>query len=142
MTEIQKEFQMEQYLIHNIVQVIEQARNQVRQTVNSAMVQSYWEIGRLIVENEQQGEVRAEYGKQVLKHISATLTLKFGKGFDIRNLRRMRQFYQQFPIRVSVKPELSWTHYRRLLTIENQKAREWYLNKETVRRVRVNAPLL
>lgn len=114
-------------LIGNIVKIIQQARSQVRQTVNSAMVQSYWEIGRLLVEDEQQGKERAEYGKYLLKEISQRLTEMFGKGFDESNLRRMRLFYKSFPIRDAVRPELSWTHYRSLLRIENPKAREWYL---------------
>ena len=113
-------------LIGNIVKIIQQARSQVRQTVNSAMVQSYWEIGRLLVEDEQQGKERAEYGKYLLKEISQRLTEMFGKGFDERNLRNMRQFYLAFPIRNALRTELSWTHYRSLLRIENPKAREWY----------------
>lgn len=116
-------------LIGSIAQVIQQARSQVRQTVNSAMVQSYWEIGRLLVEHEQQGKERAEYGKFVLQNVSERLTAMFGKGFDERNLRKMRQFYLTFPIRDSVRPELSWTHYRRLIRVENPKARVWYLNE-------------
>ncbi|STO55448.1 putative cytoplasmic protein [Canicola haemoglobinophilus] len=118
-------------LIGNIVKIIQQARSQVRQTVNSAMVQSYWEIGRLLVEDEQQGKERAEYGKYLLKEISLRLTEMFGKGFDERNLRNMRQFYLAFPIRNALRTELSWTHYRSLLRLENQKAREWYL-KESI----------
>ncbi|MGX2974199.1 PDDEXK nuclease domain-containing protein [Ursidibacter arcticus] len=118
-------------LIGNIVKIIQQARSQVRQTVNSAMVQSYWQIGRLLVEDEQQGKERAEYGKYLLKEISQSLTEMFGKGFDERNLRNMRQFYLAFPIRNALRTELSWTHYRSLLRIENPKAREWYL-KESI----------
>lgn len=88
---------------------------------------SYWEIGRLLVEDEQQGKERAEYGKYLLKEISQRLTEMFGKGFDERNLRNMRQFYLAFPIRNALRTELSWTHYRSLLRIENPKACEWYL---------------
>ncbi|WP_312265896.1 MULTISPECIES: PDDEXK nuclease domain-containing protein [Neisseria] len=113
-------------LLQHIADVIQQARNQVRSAVNSAMVQSYWEIGRLIVEHEQQGEKRAAYGKQQLQSISEALTAQFGKGFDVSNLRNMRQFYLLFPIRDAVRRELSWTHYRRLLRVENPRAREWY----------------
>lgn len=116
-------------LLHNIAAIIEQARQQVRATVNSAMVQSYWEIGRLIVEEEQQGASRAAYGKQQLQIFSEALTAQFGKGFDVRNLRNMRQFYLTFPIWNAVRTELSWTHYRHLLRIENEHARQWYLNE-------------
>lgn len=108
---------------------IEQARGQLRQAVNSLMVQSYWEIGRLIVEDEQQGESRAEYGKQQLQQLSQQLTERLGKGFDITNLRKMRTFYQAFPIRDALRLELSWTHYRTLLRIDNPQAREWYLHE-------------
>lgn len=117
------------HLVGDIAQIIEHARYQVRQTVNSAMVQSYWQIGRLIVEHEQQGETRAVYGKQQLKILSDELTQQLGKGFDITNLRNMRKFYLAFPIRDAVRLELSWTHYRTLLKVENPLAREWYLNE-------------
>ncbi|MDH2997693.1 hypothetical protein A1D22_08185 [Pasteurellaceae bacterium LFhippo2] len=117
------------HLIGNIAKIIEQARSQVRQTVNSVMVQSYWEIGRLLVEDEQQGQERAQYGKYVLQNVSERLTEMYGKGFDIRNLRNMRAFYLAFPIRNALRTELSWTHYRSLIRIENPKAREWYLNE-------------
>ena len=116
-------------LVEAIAAQIEQARGQVRQAVNAAMVQSYWHIGRLIVEDEQQGQQRAEYGKQQLQGLSKQLTERLGKGFDVRNLRNMRAFYQAFPIRNAVRTELSWTHYRTLLRVENANAREWYLQE-------------
>lgn len=78
------------HLVDAIARQIEQARSQVRQAVNIAMVQSYWEIGRLIVEEEQQGESRAAYGKQQLQQLSQQLTARLGKGFDVGNLRNMR----------------------------------------------------
>jgi predicted nuclease of restriction endonuclease-like (RecB) superfamily len=92
-------------LVEPISQIIEQARGQVRQAVNSAMVHSYWHIGQMIVEHEQQGASRAEYGKQQLQQLSAQLTERLGKGFDIRNLRNMRAFYQGFPIRDALRTE-------------------------------------
>lgn len=113
-------------LADSIVTFIEQARAQVRHAVNSAMVQSYWQIGRLIVEDEQQGESRAAYGKQQLQQLSHTLTAKLGKGFDVTNLRNMRSFYRAFPIRETVSLELSWSHYNRLSKIDNPSARTWY----------------
>ncbi|WP_193091826.1 PDDEXK nuclease domain-containing protein [Halomonas colorata] len=116
-------------LVSAITQQIEQARGQVRQAVNTAMVQSYWEIGRLIIEHEQQGSSRAEYGKQQLQQLSQQLTERLGKGFDVRNLRNMRQFYQNYPKRNAVRTELSWTHYRTLLRVENAQARDWYLQE-------------
>lgn len=116
-------------LVEAIAGQIEQARNQVRQSVNSAMVQSYWQIGRLIVEEEQQGENRAAYGKQQLQQLSKQLTERLGKGFDVGNLRNMRQFYITFPIHDAVRSELSWTHYRALMRIDNPAARDWYLQE-------------
>ncbi|MDP8052216.1 PDDEXK nuclease domain-containing protein [Pasteurella atlantica] len=118
-------------LTQSIAQIIEQVRKQVKQTVNSAMVQCYWDIGRLLVEDEQQGQQRAEYGKYVLQNLSEQLTALYGKGFTVRNLRNMRQFYLAFPIRHSVSTELSWTHYRRLIRVEDPNARQWYL-QETI----------
>lgn len=113
-------------LVGQIAQIIEQARGHVRQSVNSAMVASYWEIGRLIVEHEQQGQVRAAYGQRQLAELSARLTQQFGKGFDASNLRYMRLFYNAFPIRDAVCHELSWSHYRLLSRVETPSAREWY----------------
>lgn len=113
-------------LLSDIKQVIEQARGQVKQAVNASMVQAYWQIGCLIVEQEQQGNVRAEYGKAQLKQLSEQLTSEFGKGFDVTNLRNMRRFYLAFEKRDAVSLELSWTHYRTLLRIENPSARQWY----------------
>lgn len=116
-------------LVQAISGIIEQARQQVQRTVNHTMTLSYWEIGRLIVEDEQQGKERAEYGKYQLQNLSKELTARYGKGFDASNLRYMRQFYQAFPIRDSVRHELSWTHYRTLLRVENSAARQWYLEE-------------
>lgn len=116
-----------QRLVTEVRALIQTARQQVAQVVNSAMVQTYWQIGRLIVEDEQQGEARAAYGKQQLQRLSEELTQEFGKGFDVSNLRNMRRFYEAFPKRDALRPELSWTHYRTLIRIENSQAREWYM---------------
>ncbi|PID51198.1 MAG: hypothetical protein CR960_02115, partial [Pasteurellales bacterium] len=116
-------------LTQSIAQIIEQARKQVKQTVNSSMVQCYWDIGRLLVEDEQQGQQRAEYGKYVLQNLSERLTVMYGKGFDVTNLRKMRQFYLAFPIRDTLCRELSWSHYRRLIRVEDPSARQWYLQE-------------
>lgn len=95
------------------------------------MVLTYWHIGKLIVEDEQQGAARAEYGKEVLRNLGQQLSNEFGKGFNERNLRYFRQFYMVFPIWNAVRAELSWTHYRYLLKVESEQARLWYM-KETV----------
>ena len=105
------------------------SRNQAYTAVNSAMVQAYWQIGRIIVEHEQNGSLRAEYGKAVLQGLSERLTEEFGKGFDTRNLRNMRSFYLAFPIWNALRTELTWTHYRALLRVENEDARNWYIEE-------------
>lgn len=119
----------EEKLYSTIAEIIQQARQQVRQAVNQQMVQAYWHIGRLIVEEEQQGQARAEYGTQQLKRLSQRLQAEFGKGFDVTNLRNMRRFYLAFPIRDALRLELSWTHYRALIGIENPLARQWYADE-------------
>lgn len=116
-------------LFVQVSDIITQSRAMIKQTVNTAMVQAYWHIGRLIVEFEQNGNARAEYGKAQLQTLSVQLTEKFGKGFDITNSRRMRLFYLTFPKQDAMRLELSWTHYRALLRLENADAREWYMNE-------------
>jgi len=113
-------------LLTHIATVIQQSRQQVQLAVNSTMVQCYWQIGRLIVEHEQQGQARAAYGKQQLQVLSEQLTTEFGKGFDARNLRNMRAFFLAYPNWNAVRTELSWTHYRLLLRVDNLNARSWY----------------
>jgi len=108
-----------------IKQVLIQARATVLTTVNTAMVQAYWHVGKLIVE-AQGGEERAAYGDELLKSISVRLTKEFGKGFDASNLRNMRMFYLSFPKCDALRHELSWTHYRALIRVSNPKAREYY----------------
>ena len=88
-----------------------------------------WEVGRHIVEFEQRGANRAEYGARLLPQLAERLTAEFGKGFDESNLRYMRLFYQAFPNRDALRHELSWTHYRLLLRVEGMAAREWYMNE-------------
>lgn len=116
-------------LYQAIAEVVAQARQQVRQAVNQHMVQAYWHIGRLIVEQEQQGQERADYGKQQLKQLSERLQAEFGKGFDVGNLRNMRQFYMTFPKHYTLRSVLSWSHYRTLMRIENPAARQWYADE-------------
>ncbi len=112
-----------------IRQVLESARKSAYKAVNFAMVQAYWQIGRLIVEDEQNGEARAEYGKKVLDELAKRLTAEFGKGFDASNLRYMRLFYKAFPNCDTLRHELSWSHYRLLLRVDNPAARDWYMNE-------------
>ena len=113
-------------LLQAIRDVLSQSRQRLQQTINHTMVQSYWEVGRLIVEEEQKGAERAAYGKKQLEGLSQQLTSEFGKGFSVRNLRNMRAFFLAFPIRQTLSAELSWSHYCKLITIEGDLAREWY----------------
>ena len=119
----------ENVFVNEIKQILEQARQRAYFAVNTAMVEAYWQIGKRIVEEEQQGKERAEYGKEILKTLSNELSTEFGKGFDERELRRIRQFYLTFPIRDTLRPELSWSHYRLLIRVTNPKARDYYLNE-------------
>jgi len=104
------------------------SRRIVYQVANFAMVETYWKIGEKIVE-EQGGEVYAKYGENLLKSVSARLRDEFGKGFTYVNLTNMRKFYLQFQNVYALRKELSWTHYRSLLRVENPKAREVYMNE-------------
>lgn len=115
--------------IDDIRTLINEARKQVVHTVNTVMVATYWEIGRRIVEEEQNGNDRAEYGKYLIKNLAEALTVDFGKGFGETNLKYFRQFYLTFPIRHAVRDELSWTHYRQLIRVENEEARNFYLKE-------------
>lgn len=167
-------------LYREIRAVLEAARAGAYRAVNAAMVQAYWNVGRLIVEHEQGGAKRAAYGEAVLEDLSHRLTAEFDRGFDVRNLRYMRQFYLAFPMNLAQSPdiradekrislrsesdrvgkrnavrseseirhlarngapmpgqrlpealrgELSWTHYRLLLGVEDHGARGWYMNE-------------
>lgn len=116
-------------LYANVKSILATARQRAYTAVNFAMVESYWLIGQTIVEHEQHGEVRADYGKGVLKELAERLTREFGKGFDESNLRYMRLFYRNFPIRDTLRHELTWSHFRRLISIENEQARLWYMNE-------------
>jgi len=112
-----------------IKDILESARNRSYRAVNIEMVQAYWEIGRTIVEEEQEGGRRADYGSKLLLNLSDRLTLDYGKGFDESNLRNMRIFYLQYQKRDALRPELSWTHYRILMRIEKESAREFELGE-------------
>jgi len=116
-------------LLANLRGLIQDARKQILRSADVIQVQTCWEIGRHIVEFEQGGSDRAQYGKQLLPALAATLTEEFGKGFDVTNLRHMRGFYMAFPIRDALRRELSWTHYRTLLRADDAKARLWYMNE-------------
>jgi predicted nuclease of restriction endonuclease-like (RecB) superfamily len=116
-------------LLDQLRSLIEQARSQALRAVDVIQVRTCWEIGRHIVEFEQAGAARAAYGKRLLPQLAERLSQEFGQGFDQRNLRNMRGFYQAFPIWHAVRTELSWTHYRLLLRVHEAKARDWYMGE-------------
>ena len=121
------EIELSESIIYgNIRTVLVTARQKAYSAINFAMVEAYWEVGRQI---EQAVGDRAEYGKGLLQYISQKLSVEFGKGFDESSLRRMRQFFQVFPIRAALRHELSWTHYRLLMKVNEPKRREFYLNE-------------
>ena len=111
----------------NIRKTLEKARSNAYRAVNFAMVQAYWQIGRIIVEEEQKGKDRAKYGKYLISELSTRLTKDYGKGFNQSNLKYMRQFYLTFPNSHALRDELTWTHYRLLLKVENEEARNFYI---------------
>ncbi len=116
-------------LLDALRNLIAQARQQVLRHVDAVQVQTYWQIGRHIVEFEQGGQSRAAYGKRLLQQLGQALSQEFGKGFDVSNLRYMRLFYQAFPKRDALRHELSWTHYRLLLRVDAPQARDWYMQE-------------
>ncbi|MEA5403621.1 PDDEXK nuclease domain-containing protein [Arcicella sp. DC2W] len=125
-------------LSKKISDLLNEARKRVLQTVNHTMVLTYFEIGRMIVEEEQNGKERADYGKQLLSELSHSLNKEFGKGFSITNLQQMRQFYLIYSKQqtLSVKSEkgqiesnefkLSWSHYLKLMRIDDELERKFY----------------
>ena len=113
---------------NQIKEILTTARARAYSAVNFAMVEAYWLIGKHIVD-AQAGNERAEYGTQLLKYLSEQLTRDFGKGFEERELRKIRQFYLTFPIRDAVRPELGWTHYRLVLRVPESKARNFYVDE-------------
>ncbi|MCP4215924.1 MAG: DUF1016 domain-containing protein [bacterium] len=129
-------------LYSSIKHIIETARHNVRREVNRTMVDTYWQIGKLLITEEQKGKQRAEYGKQLIKEISRKLAAEFGKGFFAQSLWNMRRFYQKFSsmrrelqveeggeILSALRRELSWTHYKVLLRVEKPEACVWYMNE-------------
>ena len=118
-------------LIREIRELVKSARTNVAQQVNTQLLSTYWQIGRAIVEYEQQSQLRAEYGKQALKELSKELTKEFGKGFSVSNIQFMRRFYQTYSIQQTVSVKLSWSHYCELLSISDGNKRNFY-EKEAV----------
>ena len=118
-------------MILEIRELLENSRKNVAQQVNTQLLTTYWNIGRIIVEYEQQNQVRADYGKQTLKELSKELTQEFGKGFSRSNLQNMRAFYLAYEKCQTVSGKLSWSHYCELLSIFDDNKRSFY-EKEAV----------
>ena len=131
-----------------IAGILQAARTKAYCAVNITMIDAYWKIGRKIVEEEQQGKERAEYGKELIQNLAMRLASDFGKGYGVTNLAYFRQFYLAFPIfhavrgnsrntlrdntlrkNIGLRSELSWTHYKALLRVEKSEARAWYMNE-------------
>jgi len=106
--------------------IIETRRATVYNTANLEMLLTYWEIGREIVEEDQGGNEKAEYGKFIIKNLAEKLSVDYGKGYDKTNLFKMRKFYAEFPIVDALRPQLTWTHYRILMRVEKEGARAFY----------------
>lgn len=124
---------MSDALYLKIAELLQSARQAVVRNVNQAMVYTYYEIGRVIVEDEQQGKERAEYGKQILQDLAVKLTTDFGRGFSVVNLRQMRAFYLSYSIQQKSSAklqipqfQLSWSHYLKLMRIKNEDERNFY----------------
>ena len=115
---------------NNIKQLILNSRNKVYTTINTEMLNLYWNIGKTIMEI-QHGNERASYGETILKKLSEKLTKEFGKGFSKRNLERMRKLYIYFPIATTLSSQLSWSHYLELIKIDDEDKRNFYM-KETI----------
>ena len=116
-------------LYDDIRAIIINTRNTIYKAVNTGILEANWKIGRRIVEEEQAGASRAEYGQRVINDLAEKLSVEFGRGFDARELRRYRQFYLLFPKWDALRPELTWTHYRTLIRVENERARLYYMNE-------------
>ena len=118
--------------INEIKKILKNARQKAYTAINSAIVEAYWEIGRRIVEEEQRGKERAEYGKEILQNLSKELTEEFGKGYSYRTLREIRQFYlmfSDFEKWRTVSAKLTWSHFQKVLRVSDEKARIFYLTE-------------
>lgn len=116
-------------MILEIRELLENSRKNIAQQVNTELLNTYWQIGQIIVEYEQQSQLRAEYGKQVLKELSKELTKEFGKGFSRSNLQNIRAFYLTYEKCQTLSGKLSWSHYGELLAISDTDKRSFYENE-------------
>jgi predicted nuclease of restriction endonuclease-like (RecB) superfamily len=117
---------MEQ-ILSDIRHIIEETRNRVARSINHERTIAYWQIGRRIIEEEQDGLVRAKYGKKLIPLLATQLTIEYGEGFSANNLWRMKDLYIVFPILDALRQELTWTHYRTLVKINDADKRAFYI---------------
>ena len=118
---------LQKQLISQIKDIVSNAQQRAVRSVNTERVAMYWQIGKVIFEEEQQGKDRATYGTFLIKSISQELQPQLGSGFSVRQLERYRQFYRMFPIASALRTQFSWTHYKKLITIDNQDKRTFYI---------------
>ena len=118
-------------VLKDIKTLMERSRNEVARQVNNILLETYWEIGRIIVEDEQGHSERAEYGKELINDLSRQLTKEYGKGFSKSNLFNMRKLYLSYPIFQTLSGKLTWSHYCELLSISDEKKRSFY-EKESI----------
>lgn len=114
-------------IVNQIRSIIFNAQSNAIRAVDNERVLMYWQIGKVVFEEEQQGKDRAEYGKYLIKTISDTFQPQFGSGFSVRQLERYRQFFRTFPIASALRTQFNWTHYKNLISIDNQDKREFYI---------------
>ena len=114
-------------LLHSVATLLTQAKGNAYRHINQVLVETYWNIGKQVVEYEQGGEAKAQYGSKLLDNLSRDLTVYCGKGFSRDNLERMRKFYLSFPNSATLSRKLSWSHYLLILRVENALARKFYL---------------
>ena len=115
-------------LYDDIKGLIDQSKNKIYKTVNTEMINLYWNIGKIIVE-KQNGQDRAKYGDYLIENLSNQLTNEFGKGFSTRNLKRMRKLYLYYPKRTTLLSQLTWSHYLELIKIDDETKRNFYMNE-------------
>ena len=118
----------EEAVINEVKSIIEESKKKVVSYVNTTLLFMYWNIGKLIVEY-QGGEGRAKYGDRLIERLSIELTKEYGSGFTKSNLKRLRQFYLCFEKGASLKHQLSWTHYKYIITVKNSLARDYYIGE-------------
>ena len=118
----------EEVVIKEVKTLIEESKHKIVSYVNTTLLFTYWNIGKKIIEY-QDGKEKAKYGDKFIERLSQELTKEYGEGFDKSNLKRMRQFYLCFEKSASMRHQLSWTHYKRIITVKSELARNYYINE-------------